>query len=277
MALNITTYKQRNLWGRQSDVQASDLGLEPQRNDLYMVDFDNALKNVNAVSKKNLAPVMPHYVRSCTLPEQRTKSEPIRRDSLAYNMPSWDDPLDPVKLVFLMETSSGRSSKVIQFLDTWLALTRAGRGSRANGYYEPDWLTLNSAYSIDFRFNVNLHFLRGASTTSNFVQDNTVSAVTSANQVTPTATSITAAGNALNATIGATVNNQGSSGVNSNLVLHTTYVLKNAWLAAYKISDFNYAENSLINVETTFYIDSYDVENAVGPSGLPFEIDDTTR
>ena len=185
MALNIATRKQTNLWGKQSDI-AGDIGLEPQRNDLYYVDFDNALKNVAVISKQSLAPLIPQYVRSCSLPELRTKSEPIRRDSVAYNMPSWDDPLDPVKLVFMMETSSYRSSRVTAFLDAWLVLTRAGRGSRVAGYYEPTgWLTLNSNFSIDFRFDVNLYLLRGSFPSSDFSQSSSTTISPSTTSVTP--------------------------------------------------------------------------------------------
>ena len=276
MALNIATRKQTNLWGKQSDI-AGDIGLEPQRNDLYYVDFDNALKNVAVISKQSLAPLIPQYVRSCSLPELRTKSEPIRRDSVAYNMPSWDDPLDPVKLVFMMETSSYRSSRVTAFLDAWLVLTRAGRGSRVAGYYEPTgWLTLNSNFSIDFRFDVNLYLLRGSFPSSDFSQSSSTTISPSTTSVTPSPVLITSTANQLNATLGASVNFQ-SGGLNSNMVLHTTYVLKNAWLGAYKVSDFNYAESNLTTVEATFYIDSYDVQDGSASEGLPPNIDDSNR
>lgn len=277
MALNITTSKQTNLWGKQSDL-TGDIGLEPQRNDLYYVDFGNALKNVAVVSKQSLAPLIPQYVRSCSLPEQRTKSEPIRRDSVAYNMPSWDDPLDPVKLVFMIETNSYRSSRVLAFLDAWLVITRAGRGGRVAGYYEPTgWLTLNSDYSIDFRFDVNLYLLRGGFPSSSFNQSSsTTVSPSSTNQVTPSAALVTATGNQLNATLGASVNFPSSS-PNSNMVLHTTYILKNAWLSAYKITDFNHAESNLTTVEATFYIDSYDVEGGNSSEGLPPNIDNSNR
>jgi len=66
MARDITTVNQTNLWGRQAD---SGLGLEPQRTDLYFVDFASAQKNVGAVANLKLAAILPQYVRSLSLPE----------------------------------------------------------------------------------------------------------------------------------------------------------------------------------------------------------------
>lgn len=271
MAFNITTVKQTNLWGKQSST-AADIGLEPQRNDLFMIDFTNAAKNVAVVSKVAIAPILPQYVRSCTIPELRTKADPIRRDSLPYNMPSWDDPLDAIKIVFLMETSTQTTSNVVAFLDAWLAISRAGRGSRANGYYKQlGWLTLNANYTIDFRYDVSLYLLRGASLSNNFAQSN----VTSTATVTPSGASITAAGNRLNATIGARINPLG--GASTNLVQHSTYIFKNMWLGAYKMSDLNYAENGLVTVDATFYADSCAVESFQFIEGLPPELGNSNR
>ena len=275
MAFNITTAKQTNLWGKQS-TPGADIGLEPQRNDLYMVDFTNAVKNVEAVSKKTLAPFLPQYVRSCTLPELRTKSEPIRRDSIPYNMPSWDDPLDAIKIVFLLETSTQTYSTVVAFMDLWLALTRAGRGSRQAGYYTTlGWFRLNSSYSVDFRFDVFLYLLRGASASNNFVQNDAFNRNQATTQITPAQAAIERVGNQLNATIGATVN-PGNSGVITNLVQHSTYTFKNAWLGAYKMSDFNYTENGLVTVDATFYADSCQTTN-VAFQGEPNQVDANGR
>lgn len=209
-SFTISTPKQANLWGRQSDA-SSDIGLEPQRVDLFYVDFTNAVKGVNAVSGQSLPPIIPQYVRSCTLPELRTKADAIRQDSVPFNMPSWDDPLDAVKIVFLLETSSQSFSTTVALLDTWLALTRAGRGSRRFGYYTTGWYTLNANYTVDFRFSLYLKLLRG--------------------------------------------------GRVGNMTLHSVYTLKNAWLAAYKMTDYNYTDSGLVTVEATFYVDSVTTEN----------------
>lgn len=292
MAQNITTYKQINLWGKQTDKDAN-IGLEAQRADLFVVDFSNALKNVAVVSKQNLTPLLPQYVRSCTLPEHKTKSEPIRRDSILQNMPSWDEPLEPVKMVFLVETHDQTDvSHTVDFLDAWLAVTRAGRGTRSSGYYglPYGWLTLNSNYTIDFRFDINLYLLRGATAPKGLSLTQAGATDTDAKlAATQEAAILAAAG----AAPGAVTNAQSNSGVpnsannmnastgytpdpngaafTQNMVIHTTYTLKNAWLAAYKLSDFSYKESDLMSVDATFYVDAVVRKNLNGlrTRGLP--------
>jgi len=157
-------------------------------------------------------------VRSIALPETRTKSDVIRRDSMAYQMPSWDDPLDAIKVVFLLDTNAEDSvSSVKDFLEAWQALTRAGRGSRSSTYTgAAGHLLLNSNYSVNFRFDFNVNLLRGASLTG------------TQGGLPPTQ-------------------------VMSRLVLHSEYTVKNAWLAAHKIADLAYTESTLVTVEATFY------------------------
>lgn len=266
MALNITTDKQLNLWGKQAD---GGTALEPQRNDLYLVDFKNALEFISLVTGSTFAPMLPQYVRSCTLPDLRTKAEPIRRDSVPYNMPSWDEPLDAVKIVFLLDTQAqSNRSDVIYFLDAWLALSRAGRGSRAFGYYrQAGWLELNSDYSIDFRFNINLYLLRGA-TASLAAQGFLTTGADKTFQATQiqarSLTTSQAASQLQSGSVGANNFVAGYSyqqnAITQTLVLHSNYLLRNAWLGGYKMSDLSYLENGLVQVEATFYIESFDID-----------------
>jgi hypothetical protein len=275
----INTMDQVNLWGKQADTGG---GLEPQRTDLYYVDFSTALGGVQTASNVDpkLAPIIPQYVRSISFPEIRTKSEPIRRDSVPYPMPSWDDPLDAIKIVFLLDTHENERTRsaVTRFLDTWLALTRAGRGSREGGYMYPrgwGWLKLNSEYRMDFTFDVSLHLLRGLDITkTGFVNDGSDAAAfaafmaqsTSALRSQVTANTLTqsgipglaAAGSALalsNAVQKQAFISQFEIG-SAGLVSHSQFTLTSAWLAAYKLSDFSYTESSLVTVEATFYVDS---------------------
>jgi hypothetical protein len=274
MARDISTINQTNLWGKQAD---EGLGLEPQRNDLYLVDFASALKNVATASKLQLAPIIPHYVRSITLPELRTKADPVRRDSNAYNMPSWDDPLDPVKLAFVLDTKDANDkSDVIQFLDAWLALTRAGRGSRNQGYSAPsNWLKLNSDFRVDFQFNVNVFLLRGANmTVGGFFNNNADDEAFRRAAVIANATfrnqqkrsGLVQMGQPVPESLDISVETATSyaafdrgSAVEQDMVIHSIWVLKRAWLAAYKISDLNYTESALVTVEATFYADALEL------------------
>ena len=150
---------QLNRWGISG-------GLEPQRADLFYVDFKTAVAGVNGAfanaAFKKLSPVPPQCVKSLTLPELRTKPEAVRRDSIPYQMPSWDDPLDPVKITFMLDSEN---SPVTALLDAWLALSRAGRGSRTGGYVNSNgYITLNAQYSVDFRFDIGVNLLRGSAT-----------------------------------------------------------------------------------------------------------------
>ena len=200
---------QQNIWG-------STGGLEPQRSDLFYIDFSGAALGVSTAANIVIHPIQPYYVKSITLPEMRTKAEPVRRDSVPFNMPSFDDPLDAVKVIFTLDTNDQYDeSNVVNFLDAWLALTRAGRGGRAGGFYNTNgWLKLNSKYTVDFRFDVNVNLLRG-------------SVIPSDNSGLPS----------------------------SALVNHSTYRLLSAWLGSYKISDLSYADSVLMTVEATLYVD----------------------
>lgn len=278
---------QVNLWGKQADTGG---GLEPQRTDLYYVDFSTARGGVQTASGINpmLAPIIPQYVRSITFPEIRTKSEPIRRDSIPYPMPSWDDPLDAVKVVFLLDTTDETNrSAVIRFLDAWLALTRAGRGARKSGFtLGSQWIRLNSLYRIDFTFDVSLHLLRGLDITkSGFVNDGSDAAAfaafmaqsTSALRSQATANELTQSGvpglagvgSALalsNAVQKQTYISQFEIG-SASLTTHAQFTLANAWLSGYKLTDFSYAESSLVSVEASFYTDSIDTDPSNNAGG----------
>lgn len=280
MARDIESISQINLWGKQAD----SFGLEPQRTDLFFVDFVSAIRGVGAAANVKLVDVIPQYVRSVTLPELRTKAEPIRRDSVPYNVPSWDDPLDPVKLVFMWDThDQNERSDVIQFLDAWLALTRAGRGARYQGYTtNRGHLLLNNDYRVDFQFDINLYLLRGGDANAggfnNDGSDNTAfkeftaranaayrtfqsrqsSIQQGAQKFSEQPTSFEEA---------VTYEQLGSDPLEQNMVLHTIYLLHQAWLGAYKIADLSYTESTLLTVEATFYVDSIDLSTPSAISG----------
>lgn len=286
MARDITTINQTNLWGKQAD---TGLGLEPQRTDLFFVDFKNAVNGVTAAAKIRLAPILPQYVRSVTLPEIRTKADPVRRDSIPYNVPSWDDPLDAVKITFLLDThNEDDRSDVVQFLDGWLALTRAGRGRRYGGYTQgAGWLELDANYRVDNTFDVNVYMLRGADlTVGGFVNDGTdrvqfqtfMAQANAAFRNQKKTSGLVQQGAPVplveldNSNETAITYAQQSDGdvVAQDMVIHTIYALHDAWLAAYKIADLSYTESNIVTVDATFYVDSIDRPQALGVEGAAF-------
>lgn len=281
MARDVTTINQTNLWGKQSD---TGLGLEPQRNDLWLVDFTSARLNVaKATGLSTLTPILPQYVRSIAPPELRTKADAVRRDSIPFQMPSWDDPLDPIKIVFLMDSHEQDDiCNVVNFLDAWLALTRAGHGSRWEGYNAtPGWMTLNANYSVDCFFDVQLFLLRGAalntggfSPSSNTALQQTMTAANAAFRSQQIANGLTQTGQAVPPSVSAGAQTPTNTAATSqgapfeqDMVIWSIYTLHNAWLGAYKVSDLNYAESGLVTVDATFYADEVRLGKGVQVTG----------
>lgn len=287
MARDINTVNQTNLWGKQAD---NGEGLEPQRNDLYFVDFTSSVKYVAKAANVQLPDIAPQYVRSITLPELRTKSDAVRRDSVPYNMPSWDDPLDAIKLVFLLDTrEENDGSSVLKFLDAWLALTRAGRGERAQGYLSTgNWLKLNSDFRVDFQFNINIFLLRGAAfTLGNFqpiaTDEEFRRAAVLANayyrnqqkrsgaiqqgQAPPVSIE-----NSFETAQGLLTTSEPSI-LEQDMVAHSVWVLRQAWLASYKLSDLSYMESGLVTVDTTFYADAFKQVESIKLAGDSVKVD----
>jgi hypothetical protein len=286
MARDIATIKQTNLWGKPAD---SGLGLEPQRTDLFIVDFTTAQKGIAAAANQQLSQVLPQFIRAVTMPELKTKADVIRRDSVPYQMPSWDEPLDPVKVTFVLDTNNeDDKSAVIQFLDAWLALTRAGRGDRFQGYTNTNWLTLDQNYRVNYAYNFHLFLLRGTAfsagnTVNNGVNNSEIDAyLASANAMfrnvkkrqglvqtgdnIPTADTST---QQLLALLAQQSPQQATAdAVSQDMIIHSIYVLYNAWLGGYKLSDFSYVDNAITTVDATFYVEAISLEKRPTITGM---------
>jgi hypothetical protein len=247
MSRFINTHEPRNLWGRAAD----EGGLEPQRNDLWLVDMKNVISGLNRqgiFETLGLAPVtvfLPQYAQSVSLPDLKIKPEVVRRDSVPFQMPSWDEPLEPLKVVFLVDsTTSANGSRVLSVLQAWQALVRVGRGTRT-GLYDTQtageldpWIPLKGPdYEFNYAFPVAIHLLGGftgvgAATTSAAAQE-------AAAQVW--------AGNM----------EWASSSAASQLTLVSSWYLKNVWIGGWKLGDLSYAESKLLTVEATLYAESF--------------------
>lgn len=152
----LSVSKQRNLWGQTID---------PHRVDLYYVDFDEARAGVEVETGLPSVPIIPQHIQSITLPEnQKVRAEPIRRESIAYQMPSWDEPLEPIVASFILEDST--PNPVITMLEQWSGLVRAGRGLRTDsgGFPLKQSLAikLNANFRTEFRFNIHIFLLQGS-------------------------------------------------------------------------------------------------------------------
>lgn len=223
---------QVNIWGKQQ-------GAEIQRSDLWVVNFNQALSGLASVVFSG-APMSPglglpyvppklatYYASAVALPDLKVRAEPIRRDSRPYQTPSWDEPLDGIRMTFVLDcfkaggtALSPYRSDIYQMLDVWRAVVRAGRGAMSNEYA----ITLDGNYRIDYAFDVQLSLLRGSS-------NPTVNGQTS----TPTA----------NQTVAASIIN--------DLEFSTQFRLVNCWLGSFKVSELNYDAAKVVQIDTTFY------------------------
>ena len=214
----INDFVKRNLWGSSSNAPTGVL--EPQRSDLWYVDFTTAIDGVSQFFDSVVNYIPPQMVQSVSLPENKIKVEPFRRDSIPYQMPSWDEPLDAVRMTFVLDTNAASVSGIYQFLNNWLELCRAGRGFRSSGYdinsRGEDPVLLDENFQSQYRFDCALYFLRG--------------------------------------------NNQGESATSlfSDLEAWQAIRLQQMWIAGFKISDLNYTTNALTTIDASFYVESID-------------------
>lgn len=212
---------QINVWGREK-------GTDPQRSDLWVIDFTDALSGMaqalrgtellNAAANPRFfipSRLATYFARSVSLPSLNVRSEPIRRDARAYPMPSWDEPLEPIRITFILDCArqgqppaSPYRSDIYQMLEFWRVLVRAGRGPLSNEFA----FTLNGDYRIDYAFNVRVSMLRP-----------------SANP-TVTLTEVT-----------------------NDLEFSSRFDLVNCWLSSFKIGELNYEGARVVEIDSTFY------------------------
>lgn len=210
----------RNLWG--VSVPNAFTALDPQRNDLWYFDFSNVVAGISQAFGPALVSdiIQPQLVQSVSLPENKIKVDSFRRNSIPYQMPSWDEPLDIVRMSFVMDSNDFNVSRIYQFLGYWFELGRAGRGFRDTGYQtninNTPVLLLDANYRSTYRFDCYLSFLRG--------------------------------------------NNDGASSTSlfSDLEAWQTLRLQQMWIAGLKISDLNYTHSAVTTIEANFYVESID-------------------
>jgi len=159
----------KNPWGVQG-------GPNIQRTDLWQVDFTAVIQGLNqhittdlslpslpeglsgSLSLPRLPEIPRFYPAAITLPELKIKAEHVRRDSRIYPMPSWDEPLESIKMVFLVDDGgAAHMSSIYAILDVWRTVVRAGRG--AVGAERE--IYVNSRYQIAYGFPVYIYLAKG--------------------------------------------------------------------------------------------------------------------
>lgn len=139
----------RNVWGAENST------LDPQRKDLWIVDFSQVLKGLD-VSFDNFH----FFAKSITLPDMAVQTDTFKRGSVNFLAPGWDTARGLIKCVFRYDSPSVVTySQIFDVFDRWEARVRAGR----DGYSSTTDLYIDdfSDFRVPFRWNVDLHFLRG--------------------------------------------------------------------------------------------------------------------
>lgn len=157
-------------------------GLEPQRTDLWKLDFSAVFKGLLNTEEDESpqsyrafgqdwqthatgvdpmggdASQARYYAISVALPELSVMPEVVKRDSRPYNVPGVDAPLGQIRVTFVHDShaTSGRS-EILALLNLWRAAVRAGRGEMSS---EPAFL-LNKRFRVNYGFDVPIHFLGG--------------------------------------------------------------------------------------------------------------------
>lgn len=271
MARTLAHQHHQNLWGR-----ATDQGLEPQRHDLWRVDLSAAeagIREAYLASGLSTPKLLPQYAKSIGLPDNKLRAETVRRSSIAYQTPSWDEPLDAVRIQFYLAhdlTETETEAPILTFLNLWLQLVRAGRGLRTTGGPDYAWREAPALTEVPgspgslrlppWAFTFELLLLRGYTplqlefTSSDRIQLERALADQQRRDAH-------AADNALKvgpSTQAAPDPGVGTMSVTSQpgLLVSTRVRVRRAWLSGYKLSDFTYEGSGLSTVDATFYPES---------------------
>ncbi len=243
---------QRNVWGHQGP---TDIIPDPQRSDLWQVDFRNTINQiVTVLNQGRLLPIQPFEAQSVVLPDLRTRSESVPRDSRPFQMPSMDEPLEAIRMTFVMNSDQQNSSNLLRVLSGWRTLVRAGRG----GMSAETSYALNDNFTVDFAFDVTLTLMRPG------LIQNTGGQTATVPQTLPTNQNAGAPGLSLPTTPLAnsaasqfaisSPSNTSANGVTKNdFDKNFAYTLKKCWLASHRVSDLSYADARILTVDATFF------------------------
>lgn len=249
-----------------------------------MVDFAGAVRDIRSEYNSNTViptpAILPQFAKSVSLPENKVRPDAIRRCSIPYQTPSWDEPLDAVKVQFYLVHDSGNTeseSPVLSFLNQWLQLVRAGRGLRSTG--GPDYWgnveapplrevsgSPGSLIMPTYRFTFELVLLKGYVSSlppltrrdERRIQTQIAAANRKAAREASDALKNGPATQPPTPTVPAdtTVLEPMTIRPGGEIEISTRVYIQNAWLGGYKISDLTYEGSGLSTVDATFYPES---------------------
>jgi hypothetical protein len=155
-------FEAKNPWGVVE-------GFDVQRTDLWRLNLSSAVTYFSSLSDSVFAAVglrkqeLPsaetaafHAIR-CSLPVQKISQRKVIENTVPRAMPAYVEALDTVKVDFIHDTNSGRST-IFTLLQIWRALTRMGRV----GISESNLLFSSAKSRPQFRFDIKVELLNGS-------------------------------------------------------------------------------------------------------------------
>ena len=278
----INRANQINLWGKAANQAVTR---DPQRADLWFADFSGVTaalqKRVlgNQFGEFSMLPLRqfpqtipdlaPQLVKSITFPETKMRPETFRRMSIPYQMPSWDEPLDPIRVQFIADLA--QSSEVTGFsaakmLTWWSYVARIGRGSRKDGAASSVLvLQENSAGGLEipqYAFDFTVYMIRGMDAP---VFGDSIAL----NQTVLNSTSGAAAGawaaNAAGGGAGSPPPFSAQSGfqasISNSMTISSIVRFNRAWVAGFKMSDLSYETPGLVLFDATLYAEAVNYDD----------------
>lgn len=248
----------KNRWGISG-------GEDPQRSDLWQVDLSDLINGLNQNPAlpddfDQLPDVPRYYPCAVSLPELRVKAEVYRRDSRSYQMPAWDDPLDAIRISFIMDASNTfflqsqdqPSSLIYKVMDIWRMVCRAGRGALS----AEQEIMLNENYQIEFRYPIYVYLCRGSALPPSSVTGQFT------NVTTPSGSSYQATFDVPPDMQQArqqtqVLANRGDS-FQSQLGIEVSGILRldNCWLSGFKVGDLTYDGAKVQTIDANIYAEN---------------------
>lgn len=157
----------KNIWS--SSTSDGIPALMPQRTDLWQFNLEPIMRVLRTLQLDfgppgaSLPPenTSVYYAKAVIFPEQAITQDPVRRGTIPYLMPSWDQPCQPARVTFYNE-SSDRGSRIYRALLAWLQLARQGRFNVSNVDLYADMSADASLRSIGaYRKDIQLSMMSG--------------------------------------------------------------------------------------------------------------------
>lgn len=217
---------------------------EPQRSDLWVVDL-RQVTFLEEIGLKDHA----FYASAVSLPEKTVGADTYYRNTTAYNMPGYDQPIGPARITFIHDVNESkegevRRSKIYRLLETWQRLVRAGRG----GISGEEAVFLDENYRAPlFRFNITVRMACGFPLKTPAGEPLFISGI---------GTDIDRGDTELVASSGLSFDSdQTDSPDGPELEQSSSYTMVKAWLSLFKMTDLSYDSAGIHKIDCTFQVE----------------------